>query len=167
MGYDFNADEIFQIAEQIEVNGENFYRQMADNIADKDIRKLFLDFAAMEVGHQKVFASMRAALSDKEREPTVFDPEGEAALYLQALADLRVFGEEAEGPFTLPEGLNENERLKKIFWAAAGREKESIVFYTGMKEMVGENLGRNKIDEIIREEMTHLRILSNKIASLK
>jgi hypothetical protein len=121
----------------------------------------------MEIGHQKVFASMRAALSDKDREPTVFDPEGESALYLRALADLRVFGEGAEEPFILREGLNENERLEKILWAAAGREKESIVFYTGMKDMVGENLGKNKIDDIIHEEMRHLRILSGKIASLK
>jgi len=167
MTFDFNADEIFQIAEQIEVNGENFYRQMADTISDTEIRKLFLEFADMEVGHQKVFATMRAALSDKDREPTVFDPEDESALYLRALADLRVFGEGAEEPFILPEGLNENERLKKIFWAAASREKESIVFYTGMKDMVGENLGKNKIDDIIHEEMRHLRILSGKIGSLK
>ena len=167
MGYDFNADEIYQMAEQIEVNGENFYREMAEQVSDAEIRKLFLDFAAMEVGHKVVFSSMRQALAGKDRGQTVFDPEGEAALYLGALADQRVFGKGTEDAFTLSENLNEDEKLKKIFWAAAGREKESIVFYLGMKDLVRDDLGKNKIDDIIHEEMKHLRILSHKIASLK
>ncbi|MCK4816396.1 rubrerythrin, partial [bacterium] len=79
MGYEFNADEIFEIAEQIERNGAMFYRQMAENISDVLIRNLLLDLATMEDEHEKVFISMRADLSDKEREPTVFDPEGESA----------------------------------------------------------------------------------------
>ncbi|MCJ7775532.1 MAG: rubrerythrin, partial [Desulfobulbaceae bacterium] len=74
MSYDFSADEIFEMAEQIERNGARFYRKMAENISDKSIRELLLDFAAMEDDHERVFASMRADLSDKEREPNVFDP---------------------------------------------------------------------------------------------
>jgi rubrerythrin len=54
-----------------------------------------------------------------------------------------------------------------VFWGAISREKESIVFYLGLKGLVPENLGRNKIYDIIREEMKHLRLLSNKLASLK
>ena len=36
MSYDFNADEIFEIAEQIERNGAKFYRNAAESIADTD-----------------------------------------------------------------------------------------------------------------------------------
>ena len=32
MGLDFNADEVFEIAEQIERNGAEFYRTAAENI---------------------------------------------------------------------------------------------------------------------------------------
>ena len=167
MTFDFNADEIFEMAEQIEINGAKFYRQMADNISDVPIRQLFLDFAAMEDDHKKVFADMRAKLSDQERESRVFDPEGESAQYLRALADLRVFDKKAEDRFSLSDGLGEPEKLREVFWAAIGREKESIVFYLGLKGLVPENLGRNKIDDIIQEEMKHLRLLSNKLASLK
>ncbi len=167
MSYDFSADEIFEMAEQIERNGARFYRKMAENIADKSIRELLLDFAAMEDDHERVFASMRADLSDKEREPRVFDPEDEAALYLRALADLRVFNEKAEDGFVLPEDLSETEKGIKIFREAIKQEKDSIVFYLGMKGLVPENLGREKIDSIIKEEMKHIRLLSNKLASLK
>jgi len=167
MSYDFSADEIFEMAEQIERNGARFYRKMAENISDKSIRELLLDFAAMEDRHERVFASMRADLPDKEREPRVFDPEDEAALYLRALADLRVFNEKAEDGFVLPEDLSESEKGIKVFREAIKQEKDSIVFYLGMKGLVPENLGREKIDSIIKEEMKHIRLLSNKLASLK
>ncbi|UCF83727.1 MAG: ferritin family protein [Desulfobacteraceae bacterium] len=167
MSYDFSADEIFEMAEQIERNGAEFYRQMAENISDKAVRELFLDFAAMEDDHEKAFASMRADLSYKEREKRVFDPEGEASLYLRALADMRVFDKKAEEDFVLPAELPEKEKNVKVFREAINREKDSIVFYLGMKGLVPENLGREKIDGIIQEEMKHIRLLSNKLAALK
>jgi len=165
MGYEFNADEIFEIAEQIEKNGAKFYRQMAGNFSDIPVRELLLDLAAMEDEHEKVFISMRADLSDKEREPTVFDPEHESALYLRALADLRVFDKKAIEDFVLPEELTEKEKMKKIFHEAINREKESIVFYLGMKDLLPVNLGKNKIDDIIKQEMEHIRLLSNRLMS--
>jgi len=159
MSYDFNADEIFEMAEQIERNGEEFYRKIAESISDTQVSQFFLDLAAMETKHEKVFASMRADLSDQDRKLTVFDPEGEAALYLRALADLQVFGREEKKDFILSGDLPEQDRILKNFRAALGLEKESIVFYLGMKELVPENLGKNKIDKIIKEEMGHIRLL--------
>ncbi len=144
-------------------NGAKFYRRMAENVSDISIRQLFLDLAAMEDEHEKTFASMRKDLSDQERKPTVFDPEGEAALYLQALADLRVFDEERKEDFVLPEDLPEGEKTRKILRVAIGLEKESIAFYLGMKELVPENLGKNQIDGIIKKEMGHIRLLSNRL----
>ena len=160
MSYDFNADEVFEMAEQIERNGVRFYLEAAENISDASVRQLFLDLAAMEAEHEKVFASMRADLPDEEREPTVFDPEGEAALYLRALADLQVFGKEGEEDFILSGDLPEQEKIRKILWVAIGLEKESIVFYLGIKELVPARFGKDKIDKIIREEMGHIRLLS-------
>ncbi len=160
MSYDFNADEVFKMAEQIERNGVRFYHEAAENISDASVRPLFLDLAAMEAEHEKVFASMRADLSDQDRKLTVFDPEGEAALYLRALADLQVFGREEKKDFILSGDLPEQDRIQKILRAAIGLEKESIVFYLGMKELVPENLGKNRIDKIIKEEMGHIRLLS-------
>ncbi len=164
MSYDFNADEIFEMAEQIERNGAKFYRRMAENISDISIRELFLDLAAMEDEHEKTFVSMRKDLSDQERKPTVFDPEGEAALYLRALADLRVFDEEGKGDLVLPEDLPEGEKTRKILRVAIGLEKDSIAFYLGMKALVPERLGNKKIDDIMKEEMGHIRLLSNMLS---
>ncbi|MDA3832923.1 MAG: ferritin family protein [Spirochaetales bacterium] len=164
MIYDFNVDEVFEMAEQIERNGSKFYRRMAENISDTPTIQLFLDLAAMEDEHEKNFASMRKDLSDQERKPTVFDPEGDAALYLRALANLRVFDEEGKQDFGLTGDLPEKEKTRKILWTAIGLEKDSIAFYLGMKELVPERLGKNKIDDIINEEMGHIRLLSNRLS---
>jgi len=45
----------------------------------------------MEQQHEKTFATLRAELKKQEKESLVFDPEGETALYLSALADTRIF----------------------------------------------------------------------------
>lgn len=165
MAFDFNADEIFEMAEQIERNGARFYREIAEMSPKGDVRNLFLKLAEMEEDHEKIFISMRAELSDKDKKPTVFDPEGESAQYLRALADLRVFDANTKEGFTFSEDQVEEEILKRAIRAAIDLEKESIVFYQGMKEFVPESLGKDKIDDIIKEEMTHVRILSNKLLS--
>jgi rubrerythrin len=165
MAYDFNADEIFEMAEQIERNGARFYREIAERSPKEDVRDLFLKFAEMEEEHEKVFISMRAELSDKDKKSTVFDPEGESAQYLRALADLQVFDGSAEEGFAFSEDLAEEEKIKSALIAAIDLEKESIVFYQGMKEFVPERLGKKKIDDIIKEEMKHIRILTNELVS--
>ena len=87
MGLIFNADEIFEMAEQIERNGAKFYREAAGNASSDDIKRMLLDMAAMEDGHLKTFEQMRKDLAKQEKASNVFDPDNQAALYLQAMAD--------------------------------------------------------------------------------
>ncbi len=157
MSFDFNADDIFVMAEQLERNGAKFYKDASENAPDQQTRKFLIQLSQMEEQHEKTYAAMRAGLPEKERVATVFDPEHEAVLYLKALADTRVF-------FEKPINLRS---MKEILKAAIEAEKESIVFYLGMKEAVPEGLGKNRIDGIIKEEMGHIRLLSKELAALK
>jgi rubrerythrin len=157
MSYDFNADDIFEMAEQIERNGADFYRKAAGSIQDPASKTMLNDLAAMEDQHEKAFAQMRAGLSALEKEKTVFDPEGEAVQYLRALADTRVFFEKQIDTTSLEEILKE----------AITAEKDSIVFYLGMMELVPENMGKDKVQAVIKEEMSHIRILAKKLREQK
>jgi len=65
------------------------------------------------------------------------------------------------------ERLTGREKAEDIFRMAIGLEKDSIVFYLGMKDAVPERLGRSKIDRIIKEEMVHIAILSGKLETLR
>lgn len=157
MGYDFNMDEIFEMAEQIEKNGAEFYRKAAEEIAGSTNKDLLIELAQMEDQHQKTFAYLRTQLSKDEKAPTIFDPNGEAALYIRALADIRVFFEKEIDVTS----------MEKILKEALVAEKDSIVFYLGMKDLVPDDLGKEKIDQIIKEEMAHIKLLSNKLVAVK
>ena len=157
MAYVFNMNEILEMAEQIERNGAAFYRKAAEGISDSKNIELLLELAQMEDQHEKIFASLRAQLSEDEKTSTVFDPEGEAVLYLRALADTRVFFIKKIDTASMEEILKE----------ALTAEKDSIVFYLGMKELVPEKPGKAKIDSIIKEEMGHIKLLGKKLVELK
>ena len=157
MGIDFNADEVFEIAEQIERNGADFYRSVAEKVKDESKKKLLLDLAEMEDEHEETFKSLRSKLSMDEKIQTTFDPEGDSERYLRALADTRVFYEKDV----------DTTSLKEILKSAITAEKDSIVFYLGMKNVVPAHLGKEKLEDIIKEEMGHISLLSKELIELR
>ena len=163
MSITFNAWEIFGIAEEIERNGARFYRKAAESIEDADTRSKLLELAEWEAQHEISFAEMKNALPERERQPTVWDPEQKDALYLKAMADGHVFD-----PKTDPsEKLGEKEDPKEILQAAIALEIEAMAFFAGLKSLVPAGMGRNKVDAIIEEEMRHIGILSQELTALK
>ncbi len=155
--YDFNADDIFQIAQQLERNGAAFYRQAAESVQDEEAKQFLLKLAAMEDDHEKTFQQMREELTAGEKQATVFDPQNESVAYLKALADTRVFFEKNI----------DTSSMEAILKDAITAEKDSIVFYLGMKEAVPQEKGKSRLDDIIKEEMGHIRLLSGELARLK
>jgi rubrerythrin len=158
MGALLNADEVLDIAERIEVNGANFYRRAARKTTRPDTAQLLIDLAAMEDKHKRIFAEMRKKLSEKERAEAVFDPYDEAVAYLQTFADGHVF------EIDKTDYLGGKETIEDIIRMAIGMEKDAIVFYLGTKDVVPENLGKSRIDDIIKEEMSHITQLNRQLA---
>ncbi len=161
MGMPFNADEVFEMAEQIERNGARFYRAAAEKFSE--VGQLLLELAAMEDQHEKTFAAMRSELSGTEAEPLVFDPDGQAQLYLQAMADEHIFNIKSD-PVNQLGNLDTPDEVLKM---AMGMERDSIAFYAGLKESVSRKAGKDKVEAIIKEEISHIAILSQKMEALK
>jgi rubrerythrin len=157
MSYDFSAYEVFEMAEQIERNGALFYKSASADASDSSAKEFLLGLSAMEEQHERTFAELKADLSGKEKESTVYDPDEESAQYLRALVDTRVFFEKEI----------DTTSLKEILKAALTAEKDSIVFYLGIKDIVPEKRGRDRIDQIIREEMGHIKLLGNRLLAQK
>jgi rubrerythrin len=162
MGITFNANEIFEMAEEIERNGAKFYRQAAENAADKETKQMLLDMAVMEDGHLRTFEEMRKQLSGQEKGWAVFDPDNQSVLYLQAMADARGY----EGKITPTKELTGNETTKEIIEIALNSENESTVFYLSLKALVPVKAGRDKVEAIIIEELSHITTLLKKLKSL-
>lgn len=162
MGVKFNANEVFEMAEEIERNAAGFYRQAAESSSDNQTKKMLLDLADMEDGHQKTFAKMREQLTGQETGWSIFDPDNLSVQYLQAMADARGY----EGRITPTKELTGNETLQEILEIALNSEKESVFFYFGLKGLVPARAGGDKIEAIIKEELSHITTLLNKLKTL-
>ncbi len=159
---EFTADEIFEMAEQIERNGGAFYRKAAEGFEDTAIKGMLHELAAMDDGHEKVFGDLRRKLSERDRHSPVFDPDDQAVRYLRAMASGYVFDVKTQPA----EKLSGKESLEEILRFAIGLERDSIAFYVGLREVTPEGFGRDKIEWIIREEIQHVNQLSGKLSEL-
>jgi len=162
MGITFSADEVFEMAEEIERNGAKFYRAAAERASNDAEKAIFLDMATMEDGHLRTFELMRRELSEVEKEVTIFDPDNEVVLYLQAMADAK----SCEGKVSVGQELTGNESFKEVLEIAVNSEKESVLFYVGLKSLVPPKAGRNKVENIIAEEMSHITTLLDQLRNV-
>ena len=156
----FNADEVFEMAEQIERNGAGFYRKAAGLGHGKPAAELLLNLAKDEDEHERTFTRMRSQLTAAARAETNFDPEGEGALYLHAMVQGRIFNFKA----VPADKLTGAESLQDILRIAIELEKDSILFYYTLRKMVPEEAGKARIHDIIDQEVGHIATLSKRMA---
>ena len=155
MSQELTANDIFEIAVKIEQNGALFYRDSAKAMEDNEHKQFLLKLAKMEENHIHVFSKLQKELIDDEATSLSFDSADENALYLKALADTQVFfGKKKPG-----------NDFKEILISAIQAEKDSIAFYTGLKEIISKESGQLTIDAIIKEEMSHIRLLGAKLSA--
>jgi rubrerythrin len=155
----FTAAELLRMAIQVEECGIRFYQSAAEKSRIERSRRLLLDLAERENEHRATFSDMLERLTPPEKDSHTHDPDNQSSLYLSALADERVC------PHTDPALLLGSEpSAELILKTALALEKESIVFYVGLRDMVPERQGRNRVDDILREEMRHVTILRQELA---
>ena len=152
MDYNFTADEIFKVAIGIEANGARFYRKAAATQSEDSNRAFLEQLANMEDHHQLTFEKMRKGLTANEKQATVFDPNQESAQYLAAMADTHG----GEGSPQAADALTGDESIQEIIDIAIGLEKESILFYLGLKGFIPPEYGKDNLDRIIQEEQRHI-----------
>lgn len=155
----FNANEVFQMAIEIEKQGAAFYRDASDFFDDPGIKVLLKGLSEMELEHEREFASLREIMTRGSAYANGYDPDGVAAAYLGAMASGKVFDRALL--------FTGSETVEEVLKKGIDAEKNSIVLYTGLKGVVPDELGRGKVDRIIREEMKHLVVLVERLGSLK
>ena len=61
-----------------------------------------------------------------------------------------------EGSPAAADSLSGKESITEIVDIAIGLEKESILFYIGLKDMIPPRYGQEKLEKIIKEEQKHV-----------
>jgi rubrerythrin len=163
MSFSFNADEIFQMGVLIETNGQKFYEAVAKSASDPPAQKLFLDLSRWESQHIELFKKLKQKLPESAKREDLFDPNQELSLYLKATADSHVFIKNRDMPHLASTCKTPLEALD----LAIAFEKDSVVFYTTMKKLVPEHLGKDEIDTLIDEEISHIFALTQKKKELE
>ena len=156
----FNTQETLEMACQIERNGARYYRRAAELLETSGASKVLLELAAMEDDHEAAFAAMKENLAPPPG--ALGELTDEAVHFLKAIADGHVFPVGEDPAANLPDEVN----LKEILRGAIGMEKDSIVFYLGIRDAMPAALGRDKVEMILREEMRHVAILSDWLSEI-
>jgi rubrerythrin len=159
----FSADEIFGIGVEIEKNGSAFYAAAAKKAAGAAIKKLLDELAAWESKHVEIFTTLRANLPPEAKSENLYDPNDEIALCLQAAADSHVFIKNSN-----MEALAAScKTAADILNMALTFEKDSVVFYSTVREAVAEGSGKAEVERLIHEELMHVGFLTRELQKVK
>ena len=157
----FNADEVFEIAEEMERNGVKFYNKLADNTSNSVLKNILLDLALMENEHKDVFKEIRTKIT-KDEWKAAFDPDEQTLAYLRSLVKGHVFDLKGDPS----EFIDDKTTITEILKMAIQVEKESIVFYLGIKRVTPDDMGKDLIDKIISEEIGHVGVLTEQLETI-
>ena len=161
MSISFSGSELINIAIGIERRGIVFYDIMANSTENTVARDVFQYLADMEREHIQIFQDM---LSEADKYQPSETPAGEYTAYLQALVDSAVFSDDLVTSEMATKTNSDIEALE----LAIGAEKDSILFYYEMKDIMPQR-AQPTVNKIIAEEKSHLRQLSGlrkKLAAL-
>jgi rubrerythrin len=153
MGNIFSGSEMVEIGIQIEKNGRDFYNTLASKSKNEKSKNIFEYLAGQEEKHMEVFQGILGSV--EKYEPAEAYP-GEYSAYMNSLASGSVFTQKDKGKEIAKKLKNEQEAIDIGIKA----EKDSIVFYEGMKKVVPE-YDQKIIDEVIKQEQGHLKQLQD------
>lgn len=153
MAHFFKAKEVALAAVEIEKQGVLIYKRLAMWAENPEAKKFFEFFAGEETRHEALFQALADRLG--ELELPAWSSEAEFADYLQALVESHDIFLWNMSEQLLTQAPGEQEAVKM----AMGFEKNSILFFMEMKELVPD--GEQKfVRECIEEERRHLRQLA-------
>jgi rubrerythrin len=146
----FSIREVVEMAIQTERAGYIYYEKISGNFShNEDLTRLFGILAQQERKHEMEFEKLLSEIDDE-------DPVGweDVQNYFRAMMESEFFLGSGK---SLPE-LDNIRTVRDALDFAIGFEKESILYYVGLKSVVND---KEIIDEIIKEETSHVLWLSN------
>jgi len=147
----FQAAEVLDMAIEIEHKGLAFYRGCAAARASEKVAEVFEYVAEQEQQHIRLFSQMK---QDLARYTVPESYAGETLAYMRSLIGDTAFAtvdEAACGAEEISDGL-------AAIDMAVDMERQSIAFYSGVREVVRAS-EHGVIDEVIAEEHQHIRRL--------
>lgn len=148
MAEDLNLRECIQLAVTTEEIGCKFYERLARKFSeDKDVSGVFSQLAEDEKAHEKQFKRLLEEVPKQELEPERY----ELHQFLRATAISEFFRKDYF--VRVDEISTATEALGK----ALAFEKETLLYYQAIRDVLGEN---KQLDAIIKAERNHVMAIS-------
>lgn len=159
MALRYSGPEVMEMAVQTERGGRAFYRQVADRTDHDDLRGLFRFLADEEDRHVAAFQNIARSITERPEEmPYQWE---EAVPYLDAIVESRYFLGEDKALALVRDSATPRQAVEN----ALGFEKETLLFYTELQDMVGEP-NKPAVRRLVAEEKAHVVKLSRLLETL-
>lgn len=149
----FTGSEVVEIGIQIEKNGRDFYRTLANQSKNERAVEIYKYLSIEEEKHIAVFEKILDGLEKYQQQESY---PGEYIAYMDALAGEYVFTQSNKGAETAERVKSDREAVD----LGIGFEKDSIIFYEGMQRLVS-GKSHEALNVLIEQEQGHLRKLSD------
>jgi rubrerythrin len=140
--------EILEFAVYIEERGYEFYVGAMKKFADPRVTELFQYLADEEFKHEKIFKKLMQQEGDFRKG----EPDAEYEAYMREFCKAHALGDKE----AINRKLARLSTLEEILDLAMGFEKDSIVFFSELKDSFARG-HTAPLERIVREEMGHLR----------
>jgi len=147
----FSADEIAEMALEIERLGAAFYEEALQHVESGPVRELFALLREEESIHEAQFAAVIRSIREGPAGPPL-DPEWTE--YIRALAECRVFPDRAAVSAAV-EGVSSEAGALRL---ALQFEREAVLFFHEMKNAVSAE-ALPVLDVLIEQERGHVHRL--------
>jgi len=136
-------------AVQIEIEGEAFYRELAENAETEGMKNIFLLLADAELRHKNQFEAMKEGKETPESED-----------------NFRESVREIFKSFQKEDGKKE-QKHQEVYQKALEVEKNSIDFYSQQLETVEDAHQKQVLEKIIEEERSHFSVIDTLVVMVE
>jgi rubrerythrin len=152
MSYLLAVKEILGFAVYIEERGYEFYVEAMKKFSAPRATELFQYLADEEFKHETFFKKLLEQADDVAKGDADGDADAEYQAYMKEFVKAHALGDKE----AIRAKVARISSLDEILDLAMSFEKDSIVFFSGLKEMLAK--GRTAaVERVIHEEMGHLR----------
>lgn len=142
--------EVYKFAKKMELEGEEYYKKLADITEDQGLKNIFETLAEDERKHHDIINNIEENFDYCDNIPSIDEEE-------------TLFGKELEKV----ESFDFDKTHIEAYKHAASLERESIDFYEEKKEEAEEQCEKDLFQRLIKEEKKHLQSIQNVIKHLR
>ncbi|MFC1766263.1 ferritin family protein [Planctomycetota bacterium] len=154
--------EVFKIAIQVEMNGAEFYKKAANLYDNVKVSEIFRQLCCWEREHVAVIEKMYDRIIQHAWDSGEYRPNKIEMPESILMVGLAVFGIHSNPA----DELSGRENCIEVLDMAVHKEKDAVIFFTGLKGFMDNPAEREHIDEVIKEEMQHISYLEHGIQQL-